>query len=158
MNPGAFILAFVSVVVETVAELNRRMKSITELCNQVRQTSYDIHVYHAHGHLEKVYENALAHRLRKLGLDVKQQHGIQVLDEDGTPLGDYLADLLVDNQLVVELKTARTLAPEHEAQILGYLKSSRIEHGLLINFGSFKFEIRKFAWSPVWQAGRAGSR
>ena len=134
------------------------MKSITELCNQVRQTSYDIHVYHAHGHLEKVYENALAHRLRKLGLDVKQQHGIQVLDEDGAPLGDYLTDLLVDSQLVVELKTARTLSPEHEAQILGYLKSSRIEHGLLINFGSFKFEIRKFAWSPAFQAGRAGSQ
>ncbi len=158
MNSGAFILAFGPVVVETAAELNRRMKSITELCNQVRQTSYDIHVYHAHGHLEKVYENALAHRLRKLGLDVKQQHGIQVLDEDGAPLGDYLTDLLVDSQLVVELKTARTLAPEHEAQILGYLKSSRIEHGLLINFGSFKFEIRKFAWSPAFQAGRAGSQ
>ena len=158
MNSGASFLAFVSVVVDTAAELNRRMKSIIELCNQVRQTSYDIHVYHAHGHLEKVYENALAHRLRKLGLEVKRQHGIQVVDEDGTPLGDYLADLLVDNQLVVELKTARTLAPEHEAQILGYLKSSRLEHGLLINFGSFKFEIRKFAWSPGFQADRAGSR
>ena len=134
------------------------MKSITELCNQVRQTSYDIHVYHAHGHLEKVYENALAHRLRKLGWDVRQQHGIQVLDEDGTPLGDYLADLLVDNQLVIELKTARTLAPEHEAQILGYLKSARIGHGLLINFGSYKFEIRKFAWSAAVQATRSDSR
>ncbi|MBM3879475.1 MAG: GxxExxY protein [Verrucomicrobia bacterium] len=45
---------------------------IKELCDRVRQTAYDIHVYHGHGHLEKVYENALAHRLRKLGLDVKQ--------------------------------------------------------------------------------------
>lgn len=134
------------------------MKPIVELCNQVRQTSYDIHLYHAHGHLEKVYENALAHRLRKLGLDVRQQHGIQVVDEDGTPLGDYLADLLVDNQLVIELKTARTLAPEHEAQMLGYLKSARIEHGLLINFGSYKFEIRKFAWSAAIQAKRADSQ
>jgi GxxExxY protein len=94
-----------------------------------------------------VYENALAHRLRKAGLDVNQQHPIKVYDEDGTLIGDYLADLLVEGVLIVELKTARTLAPEHEAQILGYLKSVRLEHGLLINFGSYKFEIRKFAWS-----------
>lgn len=123
------------------------MKTINELSDTVRQTAFDIHVYHAHGHLEKVYENALAHRLRKLGLDVKQQHPIRVFDEDGTIIGDYLADLLVENQLIVELKTAKALAPEHEAQILGYLKSARIEHGLLINFGSYKFEIRRFARS-----------
>jgi len=123
------------------------MKDIKALCDQVRQTAYDIHVYHAHGHLEKVYENALAHRLLKAGLDVKQQHPIKVYDEDGTLLGDYLADLLVEGALVVELKTAKALANEHEAQILGYLKSARLEHGLLINFGSYKFEIRKFAWT-----------
>jgi hypothetical protein len=52
-------------------------------------------VYHGHGHLEKVYENALAHRLCKTGLDIKQQHPIKVYDEDGTLIGDYLADLLV---------------------------------------------------------------
>jgi GxxExxY protein len=120
------------------------MNDINSLCDQVRQTAYEIHVYHAHGHLEKVYENALAHRLRKLGLDVKQQHPIQVFDEDGTLIGDYFADLFVDNRLVVELKAVRTISPEHEAQILGYLKSARAEHGLLINFGSFKFQIRKF--------------
>jgi GxxExxY protein len=97
--------------------------------------------------LEKVYENALAHRLRKSGLDAKQQHSAKVYDEDGTLIGDYLADLLVEGCLIVELKTARAIAPEHEAQILGYLKSARLEHGLLINFGSYKFEIRKFIWS-----------
>lgn len=53
----------------------------------------------------------------------------------------------MEEELIVELKTAKTLAAEHEAQILGYLKSARLEHGLLINFGSYKFEIRKFAWS-----------
>jgi hypothetical protein len=61
--------------------------------------------------------------------------------------GDSLADMLVAGELIVELKTAKALANEHEAQILGYLKSARLEHGLLINFGSYKFEIRKFAWS-----------
>ena len=111
------------------------MKTMNELCDVVRETSYAIHVYHGHGHLEKVYENALVHRLRLMGIDVKQQHPIQVLDEDGTVIGEYAADLLVENQLIVELKAARTLADEHVAQLLGYLKSTRIEHGLLINFG-----------------------
>ena len=130
------------------------MKDIKELTDQVRQTAYDIHVYHGHGHLEKVYENALAHRLRKAGLEAKQQQPIKVFDEDGTMIGDYVADILVDDQLILELKTAKNLAPEHEAQILGYLKSSRREHGMLINFGSFKFEIRKFAWSGARQPGQ----
>jgi GxxExxY protein len=93
-------------------------------------------VYHGNGHLEKVYENALAHRLRKAGLDVKQQHPMSVYDEDGTVVGEYFGDLLVDNQLIAELKSARTIADEHISQTLGYLKASRIEHGLLINFGS----------------------
>ena len=135
----------------------QQMKDIKALCDQVRQISYAIHVYHGHGHLEKVYENALAHRLCKAGFDVKQQHPIKVYDEDGTLIGDYLADLLVAGELIVELKTAKALANEHEAQILGYLKSARLEHGLLINFGSYKFEIRKFAWSEVSASGIAGT-
>jgi len=132
------------------------MNDIKELCAQVRQISYDIHVYHGHGHLEKVYENALAHRLRKAGLDVRQQYPIQVYDEDGTLIGDYYADLLVEGWLIVELKTAKALADEHSAQVLGYLKSARLEHGLLINFGSYRFELRKFAWSQ--EAARRKSK
>jgi GxxExxY protein len=123
------------------------MRTINELCDLVRETSYAIHVYHGHGHLEKVYENALAHRLRKLGLDVKQQHPLKVYDEDGTIIGDYQADLLIEGCLIVELKAARALADEHVAQLLGYLKSAKIEHGLLINFGSYKFQIKKYALS-----------
>jgi GxxExxY protein len=123
------------------------MNDIKSLCDHVRQIAYDIHVYHAHGHLEKVYENALSHRLRKSGLQVEQQHPIKVYDEDGTVIGDYYADLLIDGHLIIELKTAKAIAPEHEAQILGYLKSAKLEHGLLINFGSYKFQIRKFVWN-----------
>ena len=121
------------------------MKTINELCDVVRETSYAIHLYQAHGHLEKVYENALAHRLRKAGLEVKQQQPIKVLDEDGTVIGEFQADLLVEDRLVVELKAAKAVADEHVAQLLGYLKSTRLEHGLLINFGSYKFEIKKYA-------------
>jgi len=123
------------------------MKTINELCNVVRQTAYDIHVYLGNGHLEKVYENALTHRLHKLGLEVKQQYPLKVYDEDGTEIGDYLADLFVGKRLIVELKAAKAFADEHVAQILGYLKASRIEHGLLINFGSYRFEIKKFILS-----------
>lgn len=130
------------------------MKTINELCDIVRQTSYGIHVYHGHGHLEKVYENALVHRLRKIGLDVKQQHPITVLDEDRTVIGEYHADLLVETQLIVELKAVKTLADEHIAQVLGYLKATRLEHGLLVNFGSYKFQIKKYVLSERTQSTR----
>ncbi len=127
------------------------------LCDRVRQTSYDLHVYHGNGHLEKVYENALVHRLRKQGLEVEQQKPLKVFDEDGTLLGEYFADLFVDGRLIIELKACRALADEHTAQILGYLKSSRVEHRLLINFGSQKFQIQKFILSQPGSHSAAGS-
>ena len=123
------------------------MRDTKALCDQIRRIAFAIHVYHGHGHLEKVYENALVHRLRKAGLNVLQQHPIQVFDEDGTLIGEFIADLFVENCLIIELKAAKMLVGEHVSQILGYLKSARIEDGLLINFGSYKFEIRKYAWS-----------
>jgi GxxExxY protein len=120
---------------------------IKTLCDVIRETSFDIHCFLRHGHLERIYENALAHRLRKLALDVKQQHPLQVYDQDGTLLGDYYADLFIDNRLIVELKACKGLADEHIAQILGYMKASRIENGLLINFGASKLQIKKFILS-----------
>lgn len=123
------------------------MRTIEQLCDLVRETAFAIHVYHGHGHLEKVYENALVHRLRKMGVEVAQQHPIKVFDEDGTVIGEFSADVLVEQRLVVELKAAKSIADEHVAQVLGYLKSTRIEHGLLINFGSYKFEVRKYVLS-----------
>ncbi len=116
---------------------------IFQLCDRIRQTAFDVHAYHGHGYLEKVYENALTHRLRKAGFEVDQQYSMEIFDEDGTLLGRYTADLLVEKRLLIEVKAVKLLAPEHTTQILAYLKSTRIEHGLLINFGSFKFQIRK---------------
>ncbi|MBM3861234.1 MAG: GxxExxY protein [Verrucomicrobia bacterium] len=128
--------------------MNSAMTSdIMKLCDVVRETAYAIHVYHGHGHLEKVYENALAHRLRKDGFAVEQQKPLTVYDEDGTVIGEYFADLVVENRLIVELKACKSLAEEHVAQVLGYLRSARIEHGLLINFGSYKFQMKKYALS-----------
>ena len=120
---------------------------IIKLCNLIRETSYSIHQYHGHGHLEKVYENALGHRLRKLGVTAEQQFPLTVKDEDGEIIGEYFADLFINQKVIVELKAAKNITNEHEAQLLGYLKSSRVEHGLLINFGSFKFQIKKYVFS-----------
>ena len=79
-----------------------------------------------------------------LGLDVKQQHPLSVHDEDGRILGEFFADLLVENRMIVELKATRAIADEHIAQLLGYLKSSRIETGLLINFGTPILSVKKY--------------
>ena len=117
---------------------------IFKLCDVVRETGFAIHHYLRNGHLEKVCENALAHRLRKQGLRVVQQYELKVYDEDGAPLGMYEADLFLDNRLIIEVKACKTLADEHTAQILGYLRASRIEHGLLINFGAPRFQIKKY--------------
>jgi GxxExxY protein len=118
-------------------------KDILELCNQVRQVAFDLHVYLRHGHLEKVYENGLAHRLRRAGLRIEQQYPLKVLDDDGMVLGDYYADLFVEGCLIIELKACKALAAEHTAQVLGYLRASSRNHALLINFGSPKIEIKK---------------
>jgi GxxExxY protein len=124
-------------------------KEIFALCDKVPEAAFALHRFLRQGHLEKVYENGLAHRLWKAGVRVEQQHPLQVRDEDGTVLGDYIADLLVENELIVEVKACRTLADEHMAQLLGYLRGCRMEHGLLINFGAPKLQIRKFALSKT---------
>jgi len=121
-----------------------RYDNINQLCDIVRETSFAIHKYHRNGHLEKIYENALVHRLRKQGLQIEQQHPLTVYDEDGTVLGEYFTDLFVEGRLIVELKAVRTTADEHIAQLLGYLISSRIETGLLINFGATKLHVKKY--------------
>ena len=120
---------------------------IFQLCDIIRETGFAIHNYHRHGHVEKIYENAPVHRLRKRGLRVVQQHPLKVFDEDGTLLGEFYADLFVEDKLIVELKAVRAILDEHVAQLLGYLRSARCEHGLLINFGAPKFAIRKYALS-----------
>jgi GxxExxY protein len=120
---------------------------INQLCDIIRETSFEIHCYHRNGHLEKIYENALVHRLRKKGIAVEQQHALSVYDEDGTLLGDFYADLFVGGKLIVELKACNTIANEHIAQLLGYLRASLIEHGLLVNFGAPKLQVKKYILS-----------
>ncbi len=96
------------------------------------------------GFLEKVYENALAYEIRKLGMNVEQQSKIKVL-YDEIEVGFYEPDLLVDNLVVVELKTVTSLENIHKAQCLNYLKATRMKVCLLINFGNPKVEVKRFA-------------
>lgn len=94
------------------------------------------------GFLEKVYENALAHELQKAGLVAKQQHGIQVA-YDGVSVGEFVADVFVEECVLVELKTAKTLDEAHMAQCLNYLKATGLQVCLLINFGSPRVQIKR---------------
>ena len=118
-------------------------QAILELCDRVRQIAFDLHTYLRHGHMEKVYETGLFHRLQKAGLHVERQYPLRVVDDDGTVLGDYYADLYVEGRLVIELKACQCLANEHVAQALGYLRASGQRHALLINFGAPRIEIKK---------------
>lgn len=119
-------------------------RSIFILCDVIRETSFDIHKYLRSGFNEKIYENALANRLRKRGIRAEQQQRMKVFDEDGTLLGLLIADIFVENCLICEIKGCDALVSAHTAQLLGYLRAARIKHGLLINFGAPKLEIRKF--------------
>jgi len=133
-------------MIEAVLRPDRRMDQveINKLCDTIRQTSFEIHKFLRSGHPEKVYENALTHRLTKLGIPVIQQHPLDVCDEGGTLLGHFCADLFVADTIVVEIKACRVLIDDHIAQLLGYLRASRIEHGLLINFGGSGLQIKKY--------------
>jgi GxxExxY protein len=96
------------------------------------------------GFLEKVYENALAHELRKTGLKVVQQQPIQVY-YDSVVVGDYAADLKVADQVLVELKAVKALDEIHRAQCINYLKATGLKLCLLLNFGRPKLEIQRIA-------------
>ena len=113
-------------------------------CDAIRQIAYELHVYLETGYLEKVYENGLAHRLSKAGFNVQTQVPIKVCDEDGYVIGDYIVDMLVDG-IVIELKAVSALQNAHIAQTINYLSAMKIDYGMLINFGSPKFESRKLA-------------
>jgi GxxExxY protein len=94
------------------------------------------------GFLEKVYENARAHELRKAGLSVEQQRGITVM-YDGVMVGEYFIDLLVEASLLVELKTVAELSGAHHAQCLNYLRATGMHLCLLMNFGRPRLEVRR---------------
>jgi GxxExxY protein len=95
-----------------------------------------------HGFLEGVYRRALVVVLRQKGLSVEAEVSLQVMFR-GESVGDFCADLIVERQVLVELKAVKALAPEHQAQVINYLKATGLEVGLLINFGTFRIEFKR---------------
>ena len=94
------------------------------------------------GYLEAVYERALAHELGKAGVAVTCQMPLRVL-YDGVVVGDYIADMLVEGRVILEVKAVQALTPAHEAQLVNYLTATGIEIGLLLNFGATSLQVRR---------------
>jgi len=94
------------------------------------------------GFLEKVYENALAHELEKSGLHTIQQQSLTVW-YDGIVVGDFIADIIVEDQILIELKSLKSLNDNHIAQCINYLKATKLKICLLINFGNSKMEFKR---------------
>ncbi|RLC45359.1 MAG: GxxExxY protein [Candidatus Cloacimonadota bacterium] len=111
------------------------------MTGKIIQAFYKVNNTLGYGFLEKVYENAMAFELKRMGCNVLQQKNIKVYYENEV-MGDYYADLLVDDLVIVELKACESIREEHEAQLINYLKATEIEVGLLLNFGK-KAEFKR---------------
>jgi len=114
-----------------------------DLSEEIRQAAFEVHNYFGNGFLEKVYENALAYKLHQLGIDCQQQVPLKVYFEDDVVVGEYFADLVVENKIIIELKTVESLEKIHYAQLKHYLKATQIRLGLLINFGKPRMEFKR---------------
>jgi GxxExxY protein len=106
-----------------------------DLTGKVIKAAYTVHYILGPGFQEMVYRNALAIELQEMGIEVLKEFPIQVYYKEHL-VGAYFADLIIEDQLVIELKAIENLAASHEVQLVNYLAATRIEHGLLINFGS----------------------
>jgi GxxExxY protein len=105
-----------------------------ELTQELINTFYHVYNELGYGFLEKVYQNSMFLELKERGFYVEAQKQIKVYFK-GVQVGDYYADLVVDNKIIIELKAAETIAPEHETQLINYLRGTEMELGLLFNFG-----------------------
>ncbi|MDI6790182.1 MAG: GxxExxY protein [Thermodesulfobacteriota bacterium] len=121
-----------------------KYKKLTE---EIIKIFYRVYNKLGYGFLEKVYENAMMVEFKKEGISAVSQSAIKVFYE-GVIIGEYYADILVDDKVIVEIKAARRLAKENEAQLLNYLKATDIEVGLLLNFGT-KPEVKRKAFGNL---------
>ncbi len=118
-----------------------------EITERIIGCAFAVHSKLGAGFLEKVYENAMLLELGKNGLTVQQQIPITV-HYDGLPVGEYFADLVVENRIICELKANLAIAPEHEVQLVNYLAATGFDIGLLINFGKSVNVRRKYRGYP----------
>ncbi|MBU0465674.1 MAG: GxxExxY protein [Proteobacteria bacterium] len=106
----------------------------TDLTKKIIQIFYRVYNTLGYGFLEKVYEKAMMLEFKKAGISANSQFPIKV-DYQGHIVGEYFADILIENKVLIEIKAAKDLSPENEAQLLNYLKATKIEVGLLLNYG-----------------------
>jgi len=122
--------------------MNADERRLDEITDKVVGCAFVVSNILGAGFVEKVYENALAHELRSAGLAVAQQYAIAVRYKD-IIVGEYVADLLVSNEILVELKAVRALDEIHAAQCMNYLKATGLRVCLLFNFGKPRVEVRR---------------
>lgn len=106
----------------------------SDMTGEILNAFYDVYNELGYGFLERVYKNALYKELKKRGFDCSIERSIPVYYQ-GEIVGDYFADIIVDNTIILELKAVKTILPEHEAQLMNYLRATDAEVGLLLNFG-----------------------
>ncbi len=106
----------------------------SEITDSIIKAFYNVYNKLGYGFLEKVYENGMMIELKRLGLNAEKQKQLKVF-YDEFEIGEYYADIIVNDCVIVELKAAEAICPEHEAQLVNYLKATDIEVGLLLNFG-----------------------
>ena len=113
----------------------------SDITDEIINCFYTVYNSLGYGFLEKVYENSLCSELKRVGLNVKPQYPINVYFKDEL-VGEYFADIIVENCVIIELKATEALAKVHENQLINYLKATEFEVGLLLNFGK-KPEIKR---------------
>jgi len=116
--------------------------NIDDITYQINGAAFEVNKILGSGFLEKVYENALFHELQAKGLKVERQVPIKVIYK-GCLAGEYVADIVVQDKVIVELKAVENISSRHEAQLLNYLKATGFKVGLLINFKHPKVEIKR---------------
>ena len=114
-----------------------------ELSYKIRGAVFQVSRHLGAGFLEKVYERALMIELESAGLNYETQKSINV-NYKGRVVGEYFADILIKNKIILEIKAQRSIRPEHEAQLINYLKATKLKLGFLINFTHPKAEIKRF--------------
>ena len=130
-----------------------KKEGIDNITGKIIKAFYNVYNILGYGFLEKVYENAMILELKKLGLHGRRQVPLKVY-YDNTQVGDYFADIIVEECVIVELKAAEALCEEHEAQLLNYLRATDIEYGLLLNFGKIP-QIKRKVWTNI-NPGKSG--
>lgn len=127
--------------------MNTNLKNIHHKEISYKIIGIAMHVYNSlgHGFLEKVYENSMMVKFRKEGVKAEQQKTVTVYYE-GEVVGDYLADILVEDKIILELKTAEQIHEAHKAQVLNYLKCTGLKLGIIINFGKNQLEYARLVF------------